>query len=974
MYRTLITILFLWIEAQMLSFGHDINYSFTQLSIKQGLSQATAQSILLDNKGTLWIGTQSGLNSYTQEGIKTYLHHSDDSTSLPGNYINHLVEDSLGNFWIATQKGLALYDAEHDSFSTIDSRTVYSSIQVEGGIWFGSENIIYCYDYNSKEIKTIYIEEEKTGKDINLVDYRIQKMIYLEKNKILIGTRRKGIYLYDCLSHQFSLFIPSSPNLLTSLYITDEHIYTSFYGYGLYCYDRNGMIQQHYTQANSGLNNNYILDITEHHGKLWLATDGDGINLFIPQTRQFSQLRHIVGDNSSLPSNSITLFYKDKDKNLWAGSVRGGIFSIKETYIKTYKEAVLSNSNGLSDQSIISLYEEKSGKVWIGTDGGGINLYDPSNDKFTHFPSTYGDKVLSIAEISDSELMVSLYTKGIFLFNKKTKQYRPFIIIDKDTNYKECFYGYLPLAHQVADNKIYIISRNAYTYDTQHHTFTKMPTDRNYDFSNDALCLSYSNDKFSLLKCANQAFWVDQQNDSIRLLFELEKNETITSMSYDNDRMIWTGTNKGLGFFDLKSRKYHRIHTKLFHNISYLIADKKERLWICAQNQLYSYIIKENRFTLWNNSDGFPANEILFAYQKQSNKDYIYLGGSEGLVKINTRIPDTDAQIPEIYLSDIFFNGTSSLKRIKENTIKIPWNYNSLSIQLKIKNRDVFQKYLIQYTIESRGKQLIETYDPTLNLSSLSAGNYTIWGTCNTKDGNHTQPKCLINIIITPPWYKTNWFICIAAILFVCITAGIGYIYFHHKERHMKGNMNHFLQAILNDILRNKEDKLPTEESIPETTPVVQTLATEIDEEKEPKQCPQTNNKEDEEFIDKLNLLINENMAGEELSIKFLTDKMAMSRASLYNKVKQLTGLGVNDYINRLRIEKSVYLLTNTNMNINEISYEVGFSYPRYFSTSFKQMKGMTPTRFKEENKKEQTLTKQTTDRTIKTQENQEIQ
>jgi AraC-like DNA-binding protein len=85
---------------------------------------------------------------------------------------------------------------------------------------------------------------------------------------------------------------------------------------------------------------------------------------------------------------------------------------------------------------------------------------------------------------------------------------------------------------------------------------------------------------------------------------------------------------------------------------------------------------------------------------------------------------------------------------------------------------------------------------------------------------------------------------------------------------------------------------------------------------------------------------------------RFLTDKMAMSRASLYNKVKLLTGLGVNDYINKLRIEKSVYLLTNTNMNINEISYEVGFSYPRYFSTSFKQVKGMTPTRFKEENKR----------------------
>ncbi len=90
-------------------------------------------------------------------------------------------------------------------------------------------------------------------------------------------------------------------------------------------------------------------------------------------------------------------------------------------------------------------------------------------------------------------------------------------------------------------------------------------------------------------------------------------------------------------------------------------------------------------------------------------------------------------------------------------------------------------------------------------------------------------------------------------------------------------------------------------------------------------------------------------------SIKFLTDKMAMSRASLYNKVKLLTGLGVNDYINRLRIERSAYLLTHTGLKINETSYEVGFAYPRYFNTSFKQMKRVTPTQFKEETKRAKT-------------------
>lgn len=954
MYRTLIIILFLLAGVKLLSSEHCVNYSFTQLSIEQGLSQSTAQSILLDHKGTLWIGTKSGLNSYTQEGIKTYLHHSGDPHSLPSNYINHLTEDSLGNFWIATSKGLALYDDEQDQFNTVNSSIIYSSVGVEGGMWFGSENAIHCYDYKSKELKTIHIEKEE-GKGINPVDYRIQKMLYLEDGKILIGTRKKGIYLYDCRIRQFTLLIPSSQNLLTSLYVTaDHHIYTAFYGDGFYCYDRTGKMLKHYTKENSGLKNNYVLDMAEYNGNIWLATDGSGINLFTPRTFQFSQLQHIVGDYSSLPVNSITLLYKDMKDNLWAGSVRGGIFSIKETYIKTYKEAILNNTNGLSEQSVISLYEEKDGKVWIGTDGGGINLYDPSTDKFIHFPSTYGDKVVSIAEVSETELMVSLYTKGIFLFNKKTHKYRPFTIVDEETNKKECFYGYLPLANQVADGKIYIISCGTYVYHTHDHTFSRMQTDRDYDFSNDALCLSYSNDRFSLLKCAHQAFWVDQKSDSIRLLFELEKDELITSMSYDNNRMIWTSTNKGLGFFDLESQKYHRIRTRLFNGISYLIADGKGRLWICAQNHLYSYIIKENRFILWNSSDGFPPNEILFAYQKQSNRDYIYLGGSEGLVKINTDIPYTETQIPEIYLSEILFNGSPSLKKVKENTIKIPWNYNSLSVHFRIKNRDVFQKYLLQYTIEGRGKQSIETYDPVLNLSSLPAGNYSIWVSCNTKNGNRTPSKQLIHIIVTPPWYKTVWFIGVAAVLFIIMTASIGYIHYRRKERNMKGNVNYFLQAVLNDMLSSKEEKQRGEEDNCAETPLSDISSKEDDSrlEETGQQTQAKNSKEDEEFLNKLNMLIHENMAGGELSIKFLTDKLAMSRASLYNKVKFLTGLGVNDYINRLRIEKSVFLLTNTNMNINEISYEVGFSYPRYFSTSFKQIKGMTPTRFKEENKK----------------------
>ena len=83
---------------------------------------------------------------------------------------------------------------------------------------------------------------------------------------------------------------------------------------------------------------------------------------------------------------------------------------------------------------------------------------------------------------------------------------------------------------------------------------------------------------------------------------------------------------------------------------------------------------------------------------------------------------------------------------------------------------------------------------------------------------------------------------------------------------------------------------------------------------------------------------------------------MATSRTSLYNKIKALTGIGANDYINRIRIEKAVQLLTDTQLSITEISEEVGFTYQRYFSTAFKQIKGVTPTQFRSDQKNKSTL------------------
>ncbi len=109
----------------------------------------------------------------------------------------------------------------------------------------------------------------------------------------------------------------------------------------------------------------------------------------------------------------------------------------------------------------------------------------------------------------------------------------------------------------------------------------------------------------------------------------------------------------------------------------------------------------------------------------------------------------------------------------------------------------------------------------------------------------------------------------------------------------------------------------------------------------------------DEEFLLKLNRVINENLSDPAFDVKFLVNKFRMSRSSLYNKVKSLTGMGVNDYINKIRLDYAAEMLVQTDLSIMEISERLGFNNQGYFSTIFKQATGLTPSKYKEENKKE---------------------
>ena len=103
----------------------------------------------------------------------------------------------------------------------------------------------------------------------------------------------------------------------------------------------------------------------------------------------------------------------------------------------------------------------------------------------------------------------------------------------------------------------------------------------------------------------------------------------------------------------------------------------------------------------------------------------------------------------------------------------------------------------------------------------------------------------------------------------------------------------------------------------------------------------------EQDFLRKLNELIELNIDKSLYTVENLAKDLNISRVQLYRKVKAILGVSVSDHINNIRLENSKELLLNSNKNISEIAYSVGFSSPNYFSTSFKNKYGVSPKEFK---------------------------
>lgn len=105
----------------------------------------------------------------------------------------------------------------------------------------------------------------------------------------------------------------------------------------------------------------------------------------------------------------------------------------------------------------------------------------------------------------------------------------------------------------------------------------------------------------------------------------------------------------------------------------------------------------------------------------------------------------------------------------------------------------------------------------------------------------------------------------------------------------------------------------------------------------------------EELFLRDLRKAVEGHLADEDFGIVQLCREMGMSRSQFYSKIKALTGQSAALYLRAVRLEKAKQMLLQTDLNVSEVAFEVGFRTSGYFTQSFTEEMGMSPTAFRKD-------------------------
>ena len=381
---TLLFLLFLSISAVH---TQGQNITFSHLTTDDGLSQFSVNSMYIDERGIIWIGTREGLNRYNGNDIKSFKLKKNDPNSLFSNTVLRITGNKKGKVYLLCTDGIAEFDLTTQRFKTLLQGNV-DAIYYNEKLYIGKREEVFVYNESTGNFDLYY---HLAGKDITLSCLHLD-----DKKNLWMGTTGNGVY---CLSENKTVFQPITKGNITSIYEdSSKELWIGSWEEGLYHITTDGNIKnlRHDPQNPNSLCSDFVRSCCEDNaGNLWIGTFY-GLNRYDKSSGQFQVYTADDSRPDGLTHSSIWCIVKDGQGTIWLGTYFGGVNYFNPEYeIYTRYKVGNTEKEGLSSPIVGRMTEDKDGNLWICTEGGGVNVYNRKSNTYRWYRHEEGENSIS---------------------------------------------------------------------------------------------------------------------------------------------------------------------------------------------------------------------------------------------------------------------------------------------------------------------------------------------------------------------------------------------------------------------------------------------------------------------------------------------------------------------------------------------------------------------------------------------------
>ena len=775
---------------------------------KEGLSQVSVNDICKDRQGFLWLATQNGLNRYDGNEFIVFTNQKGDPGSIPGNYINCVLEDSRGYIWVGTDNnGIGYWNPEKGLFirpclAGKERAVSVTSIDEDanGNIWFVLKGkAAGCISFDQKKISNCSFHYFKS--------YSPTVLHVNSDNTVFIGTKEGSIWTASLTGKQKLNLKKEAYGLTGDITCiksnSAEKLWVGtrnkLYVVGI----KNKLVEDITTNTavnDNKIENNVIYDVAwDRYQNCWVAT-GNGLYKIGNKLTGENTEKYHSGKSSPMRLSNNTVYCAEPDSNMvWVGTGKYLNLLVQNPAFSAI-DIPSVNEPGTGSNIVFSILETSRG-LWVGTSDDGLILF--SGNTCYHYSSKDiglpNAPVFSLQRDSLNNLWIGTKT-GLAITNlNKFNIQDPVFKTIRNT----------PADPTSLSNnfvrQVYCDKKGNIWISTQHgglNRFTgnlkqgKISFQRVYDKNK-----TIPEKIYCIIQDKEDNYWLGTSAGPGKLIFtgngfnqpefdlfyiskDTLNDNTVYCILEDRAGILWMGTRKGLSYLNTKTKTTNTYNkaTGLPDNVIYnIIEDDKANIWVSTNNGLACFDRKNKAFRCYTEHDGLPASEFNLNAGLKDKQNRIYFGSINGIVVFNPSDLLNFDKEAELMFTSLGYNNIDTgnfrlFPKSKSQSIKL--DYNNFPLNIGFTNIDIrpFKSVHFAYRILPGNENWNHLENRrNIRIHKLNPGSYTMEIQAISRAKFWSSPPLSLKIHVTPPWWKSK----IAFILWVVLLITVIYFIYN---------------------------------------------------------------------------------------------------------------------------------------------------------------------------------------------------